>query len=105
MPVFKITYDLKLKPGAGGFCTSPLEIMQQMDDAQKNALKNIRGFLKQENLEKDVKALSPITGQIGIAIDCTDDVARKLAAQPFVSGVAPYTPPPAPKNNFPKFKF
>lgn len=105
MPTFKITYDVKLKPAAGSFCTGPMEIMRQMDDAQKNTLRQLRDFLKNEGIEKDVTAISPITGQIGIAINCSDDVAQKIAAQKFVTKLEPYTPPPPQKKQFPKFKF
>lgn len=105
MPTFKITYDVKLKPGAGSFCTGPMEIMRQMDDAQKNTLRQLRDFLKNEGIEKDVTAISPITGQIGIAIHCSDSTAQKIAAQKFVTKLEPYTPPPPQKKQFPKFKF
>jgi hypothetical protein len=106
MHTYKFTYDVNLKPAPGSFCTGPLEIMQQMDDAQKKTLRKLRDFLKAEGLEKDVAAISPLSGEIGIALTCTDDAARKISAQPFVRDMQPYTPPPPKKTPpFPKFKF
>ncbi len=106
MKNYKFTYDVQLKPAPGSFCTGPMEIMRQMDDAQKKTLRSLRDFLKAEGLEKDVAAITPMNGEIGIVIRCSDDAAQKIAAQSFARDFAPYTPPPQPqKPRFPKFKF
>lgn len=106
MQTYKLTYAVNLKPAPGSFCTGPMEIMQQMDTAQKKTLRALRDFLKAEGIEKDVTAISPINGEIGIALRCSEDAARKIAAQPFVREMTPYTPPPPKKTPpFPKFKF
>lgn len=106
MQTYKFTYEVNLKAAPGSFCTGPLEIMRQMDDAQKKTLRQLRDFLKAEGIEKDVRAISPLSGEIGIAVSCSEDVARKIAAQPFVRDMQPYTPPPPKKTPpFPKFKF
>lgn len=106
MPVYKMTYDVTLKPAPGGFCTSPLEILRQMHTAQAQAEKNLRGFLSETALLADVRTIRPIDGQIGIVIDCSENVASRIAAQPFAKKLEPYTPPPARKTPpFPKFGF
>lgn len=105
MQTYKFTYDVQLKPAPGSFCTGPLEIMRQMDAAQKRALRSLRDFLKAEGIEKDVGAITPLDGEIGIAVRCSEDAARKIAAQPFARDMQPYTPPAVPKKTFPKFKF
>ncbi|MDP2204727.1 MAG: hypothetical protein Q8K65_00295 [Alphaproteobacteria bacterium] len=106
MQTYKFTYDVNLKPAPGSFCTGPMEIMRQMDAAQKKTLRALREFLKAEGIEKDVTAISPLSGEIGIALRCTEDAARKISAQSFVREMKPYTPPPPKKTApFPKFKF
>jgi hypothetical protein len=105
MQTYKLTYDVGLKPAPGGFCTPPLEILRQMDDAQRKALHDLRGFLKAEGIEKDVSAISPLNGEVGIVICCSADTARRIAAQPFVHDLLPYTPPPEKPATFPGFKF
>lgn len=86
MKQFKLTYPVNLK-SSGGFCTTPLEIMQQMDDARKATTKALRDFLKKEGLEAQVKSITPISHQIGLMLVCTDDVAEKLKSQSFVSSI------------------
>jgi hypothetical protein len=98
MKQYKITYPLRLKPSSGGFCTTPFEIMQQMDNAQRKAMKSLREFITREGLQDDVKSLVSMKGEIGIALLCTDAVAGKLRTQPFVSSVEEMNvPPPSPK--------
>lgn len=105
MQTYKFTYAVNLKPAPGSFCTGPMEIMRQMDDAQKNTLRQLRDFLKAEGMEKDVTAITPVTGEIGIALRCSPETAQKIAAQSFVKDMQPYSPPPVKKTSFPKFKF
>jgi len=106
MQNYKFTYDVQLKPAPGSFCTGPMEIMRQMDDAQKKTLRRLRDFLKAEGIEKDVAAITPMNGEIGIVIRCSEDAARKIAAQSFAKDFAPYTPPPPRQTpRFPKFGF
>jgi len=98
MKQYKITYPLTLKPSSGGFCTTPFEIVQQMDTAQRKALKHLREFITRESLHGDVKSVVAMKGEIGIALLCTDAVADKLRGQPFVSSVEEMNvPPPSPK--------
>ena len=96
MKQFKLTYPVNLK-SSGGFCTTPLEIMRQMDEARKAATKDLRDFLKREGLEDQVKSITPCSPQIGLMLVCTDDVAAKLKSQGFVSSIeedkSRYLPP------------
>jgi hypothetical protein len=86
MKQFKLTYPVHLK-ASGGFCTTPLEIVQQMDAARKNTLRDLRAFLKSEGLEDQVKSITPYSNQIGLLLVCTDDVANKLKVQSFVTSI------------------
>ena len=86
MKQFKLTYPVNLK-SSGGFCTTPLEIIQQMDAARKAATQDLRDFLKREGLEDQVKSVTPISHQIGLMLVCTDAVAEKLKGQGFVSSI------------------
>lgn len=86
MKQFKLTYPVNLK-SSGGWCTTPLEIMQQMDDARKAATRELREFLAREGLEGQVKAIVPVPHQIGLMLVCTDEVAEKLKGQSFVSAI------------------
>lgn len=104
MKQYKVSYDVTLKPAGGGFCTSPLEIMRQMDDAQKKMLGTLRAFFAREKLEDQVAAVSPLPSEIGIVVRCSETVAQKLAQQPFVTHIAQYAPKQHRKNT-PFFKF
>lgn len=86
MKQFKLTYPLKLAP-SGGFCTTPLEIMRQMDEARKKATRELRDFITREGLAGQVKSITPYSNQIGLLLVCTDDVAERLKGQSFVSGL------------------
>ncbi|MEZ0261081.1 MAG: hypothetical protein ACAH80_08730 [Alphaproteobacteria bacterium] len=98
MKQYKITYPFTLKPSSGGFCTTPFEIVQQMDNAQRSAMKSLRAFIAAEKLQDSVKSIVSMKGEIGIALLCTDEVADKLRSQPFVSSVEEMNvPPPSPK--------
>lgn len=98
MKQYKITYPFTLKPSSGGFCTTPFEIVQQMDAAQRKAMKSLREFIGRENLQAEVKSVVSMKGEVGIALLCTDNVADKLRSQPFVSSVEEMNvPPPSPK--------
>jgi hypothetical protein len=94
MKQYKVSYDVQLKPGGGGFCTSPLEIMRQMDDAQKRTLRALRDFIDRENLGDEVRAIVPLNNEIGIVLQCSDKVAEKLKRQSFVSGLTEMRPAP-----------
>jgi len=98
MKQYKITYPFTLKPSSGGFCTTPFEIAQQMDNAQRKAMKSLRAFISSEKLQDSVKSIVPMKGEAGIALLCTEEVADKLRSQPFVSSVEEMNvPPPSPK--------
>jgi hypothetical protein len=98
MKQYKITYPFTLKPSAGGFCTTPFEIVQQMDNAQRSAMKSLRTFIATEKLQDSVKSIVSMKGEVGIALLCTDEVADKLRSQPFVSSIEEMNvPPPSPK--------
>lgn len=98
MKQYKITYPFTLKPSAGGFCTTPFEIVQQMDAAQRKAMKHLRDFITAEKLQDSVKSIVSMKGEIGIALLCTDDVAAKLRSQHFVSSIEEMNvAPPSPK--------
>ncbi|MBI1214376.1 MAG: hypothetical protein GC185_00990 [Alphaproteobacteria bacterium] len=107
MKQYKVSYDVRLRPGGGGFCTSPLEIMQQMGDAQKKTMRALRDFLTRENLQDQVRAIVPLQNENAIVLQCGEEVAEKLKRQSFVSGVAEYQPAPAqkPGRKPPPFRF
>jgi len=105
MKQYKVSYDVRLQPGGGGFCTSPLEIMQQMDDARKKTLRAVRDFLKREDMEDQVRAIVPLQNENALVLHCTDDVAQKLARQDFVAAVAEHVEPPAARRKPPRFGF
>jgi len=99
---YKITYDVHLKARPGSFCTSPLDIMMQMNDAQHKALKAVRQCVHDQNLDREVTSLKPIPNQIGLMITCSDDAAKKIARLPCVRKMErleddqrPKPPPPA----------
>lgn len=99
---YKITYDVNLKARPGSFCTSPLDIMMQMNDAQHKALKDIRQYIQDEKLSHDVTALRPVPNQIGLLITCSEAAANKIAKLPCVRRMEkfddiqrPKPPPPA----------
>jgi hypothetical protein len=81
---YKITYDVNLKARPGSFCTSPLDIMMQMNDAQHKTLKDIRQFIRDQNLGREVTSLKPVPNQIGLMITCSDEAAKKIARLPCV---------------------
>lgn len=95
MKQYKLTYDVHLKNSSGGFCTTPLEIMSQMDDARAKTLKLLRDFLKREGLEAQVGAITSPAG-IGINIYATEEVAAKLKNAPFLSGIEEVKAKPQP---------
>lgn len=98
MKQYKITYPFTLKPSSGGFCTTPFEIVQQMDAAQRKAMKSLREFIASEKLQDSVKSIVSMKGEVGIALLCTEEVAQKLRSQPFVSSLEEMNaPPPSPK--------
>ena len=98
---YKITYDVNLKARAGSFCTSPLDIMMQMNDAQHKTLKDIRQYIQDEKLSQDVTSLKPVPNQIGLIITCSEAVANKIAKLPCVRRIEKFDdiqrpkPPPA----------
>lgn len=99
---YKITYDVNLKARPGAFCTSPLDIMMQMNDAQHKALKEVRNFVQEQKLGGEVTSLKPVPNQIGLMITCSDDAAKKIARLPCVRKMEkleddqrPKPPPPA----------
>ncbi len=86
MKQYKLSYPIKLENTSGGFCMTPLSIMNQMDDARKTALTALRAFIKSEGVEADVRAItSPADG--GLNIWCSETVAAKLRTAPFRSSV------------------
>jgi hypothetical protein len=97
MKQFKLTYEVNLKPSKGGFCTTPFEIMQQMDAAQRNARRNLRDFLAREGLGDQVKSVAAVSNGIGLMLICTDEVAQRLKGEAFVSSIeedrTPHLPP------------
>lgn len=96
MKQFKLTYPVNLK-SSGGFCTTPFEIVRQMDEARRTATKQLRDFLKREGLEDQVRSVASCSPQIGLMLVCSDAVAEKLKSQAFVSSIeedkSRYLPP------------
>lgn len=86
MKQYKLSFPIQLENTSGGFCMTPLSIMNQMDDARKSALKSLRAFIKSEGVESEVRAItSPAEG--GINIWCSENVAAKLKTAPFLNNV------------------
>ncbi len=94
---YKINYDVNLKGTPGSFCTSPLEIMMQMNNAQNSTLQEVRKFLREEKLQHEVTALKTIPGQIGLTITCSDAVAAKIAKLPCVRNIERFGNDPKPQ--------
>ncbi len=86
MKQYKLSFPIQLENTSGGFCMTPLSIMNQMDDARKSALTALRAFIKSEGVESEVRAItSPADG--GLNIWCSEAVAAKLKRAPFLNKV------------------
>ena len=86
MKQYKLSFPIQLENTSGGFCMTPLSIMNQMDDARKSALTSLRAFIKSEDVESEVRAItSPAEG--GINIWCSENVAAKLKTASFLNNV------------------
>lgn len=97
MKTYKITYDVQLKPAPGSWCTSPMEILRQMDEVQKKTLRALRDFITQEKIDAEVKSIVPLNGEIGIVLHCSDAAAEKIRKQPFVKEMMLYSVQPKPR--------
>ncbi|HYD18797.1 MAG TPA: hypothetical protein VEF76_10000 [Patescibacteria group bacterium] len=103
MKQYKLSYPIKLENTSGGFCMTPMAIMDQMEQARKSALRSLRDFLKNEGLESQVRSItSPVEG--GLNIWCSEAVAAKLKTAPFLSNVEDIAPLNQNKPKTPPFR-
>jgi hypothetical protein len=102
---YKISYPVALRSGGNPACTSPLQIMAQMDAAQAATMAQLMDFIKNGGLQQEVTGVIAHQGQPGIYITCTDGLARALARAPFVESIVPEQPAaPPPRATFKPFK-
>lgn len=105
MKQYLVTYPVTLKNDGGGWCTSPLQIMRQMDAAQRDTLHKINTLISLELLDDQVGRVQGVKDKKEILITCSEQVAARIKAQDFIESVTPHTPAlkraaPAPSKPF-----
>jgi len=100
MKPYKLTYPISLKGTPGGFCITPMEIVDSMNRARSQAMTSLRDFVAAEGLSAEVGAYRPMMTEAALLVTCTEAAAEKLKAAPFVRELTPHTPAPP---RFPRF--
>ena len=85
---YRLSYVFKLENKSGGFCLSPLDVMTQMKKAQTQKMTEIRNFLIDNGLTRDVKLTIPVPDKNEIVITCTPKVATALEQSRILSGIS-----------------